>query len=291
MPERDRGLEPTSAVATRHAGSRPTARDLSLVGLPPPVAGPAVIAAYQRTAGNAAVARFVQRHEGPTILNPASASVGTGTTAANAADRKKNVESILDDSQEGKDAKKIAYDNSVTINWAGTAGGGSYFQGPKSVTFDTNQSDENTALAYVHEMNHARAYAAGVSAKVTLPRDDYLKATFTEETEGTVLAIIAGRHTDETAAAATKKGDTPKKLTASFAFQTEYWKAHDDAIAALPKDTAADEQEKKGREAGTKKIYSGFMDGTIKTSMPGNPSYVKWYGDIWDAANPPPKPA
>jgi hypothetical protein len=248
----------------------------------------------QRSAGNAATALFVQRHTGPTQM-PVSSIIGTGKTAANAADRQKNVEELLADSEEGRTAKTIAAEPApgkpaVSINWAGALNGGSYFVAPSSVTFDVGMSDESTALAYVHEMNHARASALGLSADVAaLGKDDYLSKTFKEETEGTVLAILAARHTNEAAKSEfdAKKATAPK-MSAGFAFDTEYWKAHDDAIAALPAETSAEDKEKKGREAGTSKILTGFTSGTIKTSMPGNPSYVKWYGDIWDAAHPAP---
>jgi hypothetical protein len=248
----------------------------------------------QRRAGNAATTTLIQRHTGP-IQMPVSKSVGAGKSAPSGAERKTNVEDILEDSEEGITAKSIAAEPApkkpaVAINWEGARNGGSYFQAPSSVTFDIAMTDEQTALAYVHEMNHAAASALGKSADVAaLARDDYINATFKEETEGTVLAILAARHTnDAVEAEAEKEKVSAPGMTAGFAFDTEYWKAHDDAAAALPKDTSAADKEKKGRAAGTEKIFSGFKDGTIKTSMPGNPSYVKWYGDIWDAAHPKP---
>lgn len=267
-----------SSVVTKPHGSELSPRVADLLDL-------------QRSAGNAATTLLIQRHTGPTQM-PVSKVIGSGKTAANAADRQKNVEGILEDSEEGRTAKTIAAEpapkkSAVTINWAGALNGGSYFQAPSSVTFDVGMSDESTALAYVHEMNHAAASALGKSADVSaLARDDYIKATFKEETEGTVLAILAARHTNEAVEAeAEKKKVCAPGMTAGFAFETEYWKAHDETIAALPKETSAADKETKGRAAGTDKIYKGFADGTIKTSMPGNPSYVKWYGDIWDAAH------
>ena len=248
----------------------------------------------QRSAGNAATTRFIQRHTGPTEM-PVSKLVGSGTSAPSGAERKTNVEDILEDSEEGRTAKTIAAEPApkkpaVVINWEGIRNAGSYFQAPSSVTFDVGLTDEQTALAYVHEMNHAAASALGKSADVNaLGRDEYLDATFKEETEGTVIAILAARHTNEAVEAeAEKQKVSAPGMTAGFAFDTEYWKAHDDAIAALPKDTSPADKEKKGRAAGTAKIFSGFKDGTIKTSMRGNPSYVKWYGDIWDGAHPKP---
>jgi hypothetical protein len=248
----------------------------------------------QESAGNAATTRFIQRHTGATQM-PVSKLIGSGKSAPSGAERKTNVEDILEDSEEGRTAKSIAAEPApkkpaVVINWEGVLNGGSYFQAPSSVTFDIGMSDESTALAYVHEMNHAAASALGNSAdENALGRDEYIDATFKEETEGTVLAILAARHTNEAVEAeAEKEKVSAPGMTAGFAFDTEYWKAHDDAVAALPKDTSAADKEKKGRAAGTAKIFSGFKDGTIKTSMPGNPSYVKWYGDIWDAAHPKP---
>lgn len=76
--------------------------------------------------------------------------------------------------------------------------------------------------------------------------------------------------------------ETPKKLAASFAFEDEFHKAYDACVDGLPWLTSSAEKAKAGRKAGYDVIYNGFMDGTIKTSMPGNPSYVEWYGKMWD---------
>ena len=239
-----------------------------------------MVSQLQRLAGNRAANAVVQRHAGPT--RPVSAHVGGGKKSATPAARKAAVEEMLDDSKEGKDAKAIAARTGVKIDWAGASGGGSYFQGPDKVVFDVDDSDEDTVLGYVHEMNHAKSYADGTSSDIEKPKDEYLKAEFAEESEGTVLAIEAKLHTNAAAKAAAPKGKTPAVMSAVFAFESEFIKAYDDAVKALPATATEAEKAKKGREAGYKVIYGGFMDGTIKTSMPGNPSYVKWYGDIWE---------
>lgn len=256
------------------------------IALSPQTAGSllrlADVIALQRSVGNRATAALLQRHSGPTIMKPGSKVVGTGQTSVDPGKRKTAVEGILDDSALGKAAKKTAKDYSLNLNWAGPAGGGSYFQEPLDVVFDVNDSDEDTALGYVHEMNHARQYHLGLANDINSARDVYLANEFKEETEGTVQAIEAKAEINATAKKAAHFWQSPKKLAASFAFETEFNTAYAEAVKKAGKGTSAADKAKLGRKAGYDVIYTAFMDGTIKTSMPGNPSYVDWYGKMWD---------
>jgi len=240
--------------------------------------GAASMLSLQRGAGNAAVSRMmVQRHDSISVMQPASTVTGTGATSATEAERKTAVEGLLEDSTIGKDAKKIATDYSVTIDWAYN-GPGSWSSGGNKVVLDKHETDENTALIYVHEMHHVNALKSGISKPLKdmaqeKNKADFVKTILDEETEGTVLAI-------ETKGQIAKTGG--KTMNAAFAMETKFNEAVKTKTDSLPAETDAAEKAKQGRQAGWDVVRAAFGDGSVRTSNTLE-TYVVYYEKMWDS--------
>jgi hypothetical protein len=195
------------------------------------------------------------------------------------------MKTILDASATGKEALKLMEDHKVAVKFK--PGGGSYFDSSSnSMVIDSHETAANSALTFVHEMNHARYHHEGLSADVTsLSREDYVKKMVEEEAEGTVKSIEAKIELEGT------KIDGSK---ASFPLEKEYRKAYkasiDAAKAKLPKrgliGTMIDEARLlvAARIAGKERVIKGFMDGEVVTSNTKE-SYSKYYGKYWDKVN------
>ena len=195
------------------------------------------------------------------------------------------MKTILDASATGKEALKLMEDHKVAVKFK--PGGGSYFDSSSnSMVIDSHETAANSALTFVHEMNHARYHHEGLSADVTsLSREDYVKKMVEEEAEGTVKSIEAKIELEGT------KIDVSK---ASFPLEKEYRKAYkasiDAAKAKLPKrgliGTMIDEARLlvAARIAGKERVIKGFMDGEVVTSNTKE-SYSKYYGKYWDKVN------
>jgi hypothetical protein len=195
------------------------------------------------------------------------------------------MKTILDASATGKEALKLMEDHKVAVKFK--PGGGSYFDSSSnSMVIDSHETAANSALTFVHEMNHARYYHEGLSADVSsLSREDYVKKMVEEEAEGTVKSIEAKIELEGT------KIDVSK---ASFPLEKEYRKAYkasiDAAKAKLPKrgliGTMIDEARLLvgARIAGKERVIKGFMDGEVVTSNTKEP-YSKYYGKYWDKVN------
>ncbi|HEY9609168.1 eCIS core domain-containing protein [Allocoleopsis sp.] len=195
------------------------------------------------------------------------------------------MKTILDASATGKEALKLMEDHKVAVKFK--PGGGSYFDSSSnSMVIDSHETAANSALTFVHEMNHARYHHEGLSADVTsLSREDYVKKMVEEEAEGTVKSIEAKIELEGT------KIDVSK---ASFPLEKEYRKAYkasiDAAKAKLPKrgliGTMIDEAKLliAARIAGKERVIKGFMDGEVVTSNTKE-AYSKYYGKYWDKVN------
>lgn len=231
--------------------------------------------------------RVVQRHMGPSIALPSSKVTGTGQKSVTAAKRQKAVEGLLVDSAIGKKALKIANDNAVVIDWQ-FAGAGSTFNGSaNTVNLNKDLGDEDSALVYVHEMNHAGAFHAGLTPDVmALDRDTYVNTLLAEETEGTVQAIEAKHEIEKSSGGIFRK---PKKMKATFASEDLFWKKYNEAKEAQPKGASTEKKNAAARKAGWDAIRAAFGDGTIITSNTLQP-YTEYYGDFWDQCHPPPPP-
>jgi len=200
--------------------------------------------------------------------------------------RFEEIKKILDTIPTGKEALKLMEDYKVAVNFK--AGGGSYYNSSSnSMVIDSNEAAIDSALTFVHEMNHAKYDHQKISADVkSLSRNEYVKKMVEEEAEGTVKSIEAKIELEGT------KIDVSK---ASFPLEQKYrevYKAAADAARAkLPKHrgligTMIDEERLKevGRKAGNERVIKGFMDEEVVTSNTKE-SYPNYYGKFWDKVN------
>lgn len=165
------------------------------------------------------------------------------------------------------------------------------------MTLDTGETHAESALTFVHEMNHAHYHHAKLEANIaTMTKVAYVNAAVAEEVEGTVLSIEAksemkvtqaSNHTAAKAAAAKstdpavrgKAIPAPTPITATFPLGAEYNAAYQAKIRAGKSQAEA-------RTAGRARVRKGFDDGEVKTSNT-NQKYADYYGASWDAAHPP----
>lgn len=193
-------------------------------------------------------------------------SGGTGTGAISNTDRWNKIETILNKSDIGKSALKFKKDKSIAVNYA--AGTGSFYSGG-AMTLDTNETPEDSALTFVHEMNHAMYDKKGISANVMkLGRAEYVDKMLDEEVQGVIVAIEA-------------KGEiiaSGTSVTAIPPLESTYTTAYKSAISAKKNDTAA----KADGRAAVKKAFTG---GSVTTSNT-HESYPVYYGKFWDKCHP-----
>jgi hypothetical protein len=201
-----------------------------------------------------------------------SAGAGAGAPAAPAltgnAARWAEIERLCNLSALGRTAlgQKTTY--SVGINYA--SGTGSFYDsGSNAMTLDTSETAAESALTFIHEMNHAHYHHAGLGANVqTLGRQAYVDGMVAEEVEGTILSIEA-------------KGEivaAGESTTATFPMETQYHQAYQASIAAGGNAAAA-------RAAARERVRLGFVNGEVVTSNT-NASYPSYYGTYWDSVHP-----
>ncbi len=196
---------------------------------------------------------------------------------ASKADKKKIAETkkILDTIPTGKEALAIQKKYKVGIKIA--KGKGYYFDpSSNTVVLDESHSAARSALDFVHEMHHAKYHHEGLGADASkLGRHAYIKGKVKEEAEGTVKSIEAKIELEGT------KIDVSRAV---FPLEAEYRKAYKTAVAAAkakdPKISEADAK-KKGKAAGRKAVFDGFMNGKVTTSTT-NETYPDYYGKYWD---------
>ncbi|MBI4523606.1 MAG: type VI secretion system tip protein VgrG [Deltaproteobacteria bacterium] len=188
---------------------------------------------------------------------------------------------LLHDSATGRHALEV-YDRHG-VNPAFAPGSGSTFDGStNTMNLDPTESPMDSALTFVHEMNHAEAHHEGRSPDINDPnRNNYVNGMVGEESEGTVRSIQAR---DELADAGHDVSGS------SFPLQNEYHDAYNQAVAdarAANPNASAEELDAAGRAAGTNRVNQGFQNGEVVTSNT-NQSYPTYYGNAWDGAHPPP---
>lgn len=260
------------------------------------MAAPDELLSLQRTIGNQAVlrlidrgalpARTLQRHLEPTIVSPLGkkAKGGTGTVETPMSDGQKKYQSmraILNKSAVGKAALKVIDDYNVVVD-AAAPGPGSVFAGPApgKILLESTVGVEEGAFILVHEANHAKASNEGKTADVTaLGRAEYVKTMIDEETDSTVLSIQAKRG----------MGFFAKlMLTATPVMEERYAKAYDTAFGAAKKaKKSGAEAEELAKKAAWQSINDAFYDGSLVTSNTGE-TYAVYYGSFWDKVNTPP---
>ena len=206
---------------------------------------------------------------------PAPASSKHGSSSKS---RFEAMKPILEKSQTGREALKIKNDYKVGSKYHKS--GGSYWDHTsRSMMLDTTENVTESALTFVHEINHAKYDLTGKSADVhALSRDDYVKQMVAEEAEGTVKSIEAQEELHEAKVNVSH---------ASFPLASQYQQAYKDAVknakASNPHISAA-ELRQMGRDAGKARVTKGFMDGEVVTSNTQE-KYPDYYGKYWDAVH------
>ncbi|MEZ4434094.1 MAG: DUF6782 family putative metallopeptidase [bacterium] len=265
MPEFKEPIHALDAKTAQGSGGGPlpTAADLGLSAR----AQSAEIAAAA-PAGEAAHAEE-GGHAGHAHPHHAPAPAGGGAAPAPAAgDRWTTIETLLKKSPIGTTALDRKTEYSVGVEYQ--AGTGSFYDsGANKMTLDTTETAEESALTFVHEMNHAHWHHKGLGADVqTMTREAYVQKMLDEEVEGTVLSIES-------------KGeivDSGTAISATFPLEAEYRAAYDAA-------KAAGKGAEDCRKAGHERVMQGFKNGEVVTSNNGQ-SYPDYYGDYWDAVHP-----
>jgi hypothetical protein len=154
---------------------------------------------------------------------------------------------------------------------------------PKSNTVFINKAfdNEQAAQAFVHEMTHADFAKTGRTANVSAlknTRPDYIEKMCREEATAEANAI---KHKFQSQSKAGKPihASSPVEQVYSDAFAAEAQRLRaaspgmDEAIIRMRAEIVAENS-----------VYKAFMDGRVTNSITKE-SYVKYYGDEWDAAN------
>jgi hypothetical protein len=185
------------------------------------------------------------------------------------AERWEKIKAILEQTPTGKEALKRKDDLGIPVSFD-TGHGSRYDNG--TIIIDTKKTPAQSALTFVHEMNHAHRHKNGMQADIeTETREGYISKMIDEEAEGVVKSIACKMELEGT------KVNT-KGL--SYPLEQEYRKAYKKAYKKAKKDKKAD-AEAIGRAAGVAVVKQGFMDGKVFTSTDLN-TYPIYYGDIWD---------
>lgn len=188
------------------------------------------------------------------------------------------IRNILSQSEIGRHALEV-YDR-YGVNPSFDAGKGSYFDSSNNtVNLDPSHNSINSALTFVHEMNHAEEYHERRTGDVhNQSRQDYINEMLQEEVDGTVASIEARRELEQ---AGVDVSD------AHFPLQDEYNNAYEAAVTNAreknPNLTEA-ELDQIGRAAGRNRVMKGFQDGEVVTSTTGQ-KYRDYYGSYWDEVN------
>ncbi len=278
--------------------------DSARKGPPEPLVTPVIgeandLLQLQRSIGNQAVQRRlaagqpalrVQRHPGPTILNPAGKGRfsklfgGKKSLRTDAQKKMSQIRAILGKSAAGKAALEVLDTYKVPVDLE-HPGPGSVYQGPApgKILIEKTEDAEDAAFTLAHEANHARASNEGKTADVSaLKRADYVKTMINEETDSTVFSIQAklGMSSKE-----------QKKVTATPVMEARYKTAYDNAYKAAREAKKKDAEARADAEkAGWKSINDAFYDGSLVTSNT-HETYAAYYGSYWDSVNNPPTAA
>ncbi|MQY03875.1 hypothetical protein [Actinomadura macrotermitis] len=189
-------------------------------------------------------------------------------------------ENALNETQIGRDALKWVHDNGIKVVYR--KGGGSYWSDEDKVFYvDTNQSPENRANTFVHEVNHAKHRNEPDPKK--MKKEEYVDKALDEETQGTVDAILNNQQLQQERG----NGTPPATL-----LQNEYETASRNAInaenaarAKAQRPPLSPEEERKiGADAGRQRVKQAFQNGEVVSSVDGH-TYPQNYGDSWDDAN------
>jgi len=215
------------------------------------------------------------------------------------AKRFEDIKKILDSIPSGKAALKIKDDLKISVKFVRDAGV-AFDANTDTMIMDPNYSLAMSAMAFVHEITHAKARAVALTGDVkslpqgdiakamvsgavsdlmSLTRAEYVKRRVEEEAEGTVKSIEAKIELEGT------KLDVSKDI---FPLEKQYRDAYKDAVAKAKKadpliteDAAAN----LGREAGKQRVINGFMSNEVETSNTHEP-YPIYYGKDWDRFHP-----
>jgi hypothetical protein len=138
-------------------------------------------------------------------------------------------------------------------------------------------SDDDAALTFVHEINHAQADKEGTSADVNKEnRADYINHNLAEDAHGERLA-------QQTAQELTDAGHP---VTYNSSTAPSYQRGVNAAKAADPNATPQQQA-----DAGEKAMLDDYKNGTITTGNTSPPqSYVDYWGSYYDSVHPPPGP-
>jgi hypothetical protein len=195
-------------------------------------------------------------------------------------ERVEAIRQILQQSDSGRAALEQKEEYGVEVR-AGRAGGGSFFSSSSnSITLDAGESNEEAALTFVHEMNHARYFHEGIGADVeSMTREEYVNSMIEEESEGTVRSIETKIELE---------GTDIDVSGATFPLEGEYRQAYQTAVEAAraeDPERSDDELQRIGRNAGKQRVTQGFTNGEVVTSTSPQVPYPQYYGQIWDQAH------
>jgi hypothetical protein len=195
--------------------------------------------------------------------------------------RFEEIKKVLQETPTGRDALKTMEDYKVGVRFV--KGGPHYDPDSNTMLLSYSQGISRSALAFAHELYHAKRQNEGTGANTTanikkLSREDYVNQMIEEEAEGTVRAIEEKIELEGT------KIDVSKDV---YPLESEYRAAYKAAVdAAKAKDPAVTDDALKaiGRAAGKKRLIEGIENGEVKAGDSGQ-NYRVYYGKGWDDAH------
>jgi hypothetical protein len=248
----------------------------SAVAVPEPLGAPAIpltaaaVLSLQRTAGNAAATRWLQRVKADgSIDDPAEMAKERPVDGAVDADTRKKVMDTLDSTPRTKtvldEIKKLRGDLNFSMKWSNQ---GTY-HGTGAIWLDRNKNYEDWRAGLAHELVHLHTFLSGNAADIkSMTRENFVKAKMDDEINAHATSYVALLQQD--------KKSAPAKGYAEFRAHLE----KDHAKTLTDKDWAAAE-----RLARVWLEDKYKNDASWQTSNT-NENYYDYWGKAWDKAHP-----
>jgi hypothetical protein len=254
-----------------------------VVALPESVQAPAsprlsltteAVLSLQRTAGNAAATRWLQRVKADgSIDDPAEMEKSRAVGSDIDADTRSKAMSGLDAAPRSKeildDIKKLRGDLAFPMKWSNQG----TFHSTGSIWLDRNKNYENWFAGMAHEIVHLHTFLAGKAADIkTMTREDFVKAKMEDEINSHAASYVALLQSG--------KETAPAKGYAEFRthLKKELPKALDD------KDWAAIETLAK------KWLEERYKTDASWTTSNTHENYYDYWGKAWDKQHAPKTP-
>jgi hypothetical protein len=262
MPEREQ--------VTTAAPAPPAVTPAAPVAAPATALTAAAVLSLQRTAGNAATTRWLQRVKADgSIDDAAEMDKSRPIDGAVDADTRKKVMDTLEATPRTKtlldDIKKLRGDLNFDMKWSNR---GTY-HGSGAVWLDRNMNYETWRAGLAHELVHLHTFLSGAAADITkMSRADFVKAKMDDEINAHATSYVALLQQD-------------KKTAPAMGFA--------EFRASLEKDHAKTLTDKDWPEV--ERLAKAWLEDKYKndanwTTSNTHENYYDYWGKAWDKAHP-----